>query len=426
MRRSAVLDGSTRRPAVVVEPGASAPSVLRQLRWRRARGLVIVNGGTRELPEREASALAQVLREGVTSVAAEEGLDLLTGATDAGVFRVLGMAIEAQQVRRRVVGVAPAHLVAWTRDRDAPSPDLVALEPHHTDFVLVDGVRWGDETQVMLALARELDRHQPSVVVLAAGGGVARAELRGHVAAGRPAIVLEGTGGLADQLAEAYREGGSETDPEINEMVHRGRLIVLDVHQDAAGAAVAREIRALLAAGRRRSPITLPAALRRLPSPRWRPPDPQRMLVELDEQVRYPTLARDLSFLNDHLLDAYRSCDTETLRLQRSFYAANLAVIAGSLVATVLGVIQAADIPGRFWYGLVETVLAAALGGGILLSAARGAQRGYYTTRLKAERLRAEYFLFLARHEPYAKDATRDRLLKERVVAIVTAGGPRE
>lgn len=426
MSISVVLDNAKRLPAVMTQPDQSARRVLRQLRWRPARGLVVVNGGTREMSETDTRRLADIFREGVAGVAAEERLDILTGATDAGVFRVLGIAVDAQPTGRRVVGVAPAHLVAWSRDRDGSRSDLVPLEPHHTDFVLVDGARWGDETPLMLALAREVDRHQPTVAVLAGGGSVARAELRGHVADGRPTIVLQGTGALADELASAHRAGGSETDPELNEIVHRGRLVVLNTLRGDAGAALAREIRGLLAAGRRRPRRQRPAVLRRLPSPRWRPPDPDRTLVNLDEQVNYPTLARDLSFLNDHLLDAYRSCDSEALRLQRSFYIANMAAIVGSLAATVLGVIQAADLAGRFWFGLVETVLAAALGGGVLLNAARGAQRGYYTNRLKAERLRSEYFLFLAKHEPYATDSTRDRVLMERVAAIVTTGGPRQ
>jgi len=423
MRTLARAGDSGDRPAVLVGPERPAAAVLSELRWRPARGLVVVNGGTRDLPEPLARRLAGVFRQGILEVAEKERLDLLTGATDSGIFQALGAALAERPVTRRVVGVAPAGLVAWRRGDGGSAGSAVGLEGHHTDFVLVDGARWGDETPVMLGLAGELGRRAPSVAVLASGGAIARAELSGHVRADRPVIVLEGTGGLAAELAAAHRAGGSDTDPELNEAVHRGHLRFIDAGRDDAGEALAGELRAVVAAARRGGRPRRPAVLRRLPALRWRPPDPHRMVVDLEVQRRYPALARDLAFLNDHLMDAFRTCDSEALRLQRVFHLSNLAAITGSLVATILGVAQAAGVAGRLWVGLAETVLAAVLGGGVLLSAARGAQRRYYDNRLKAERLRAEYFLFLARQQPYAADATRDRALAERVAAIATAGG---
>jgi hypothetical protein len=51
--------------------------------------------------------------------------------------------------------------------------------------------------------------------------------------------------------------------------------------------------------------------------------------------------------------------------------------------------------------GIAEALIAGALAGALTYVRGRGAQQEYLTSRLKAERLRAEYFVFLARVAPY-------------------------
>jgi hypothetical protein len=426
MKTLVKLVGGASRTALMVDPTTPPGRVRRQLGLRPGKGLVVVNGGTADLSDAEIRYLKPVL-DGVIGVVAEDGLTLLTGATDAGLFRVLGDVSESHPGRGRMIGVAPSKLVLMNGDQAAPDDERARLEPHHTDFVLVDTARWGGETGVMLGLAREVARHEPSVAVLASGGDISRVELLGHVRDDRPIIVLAGSGRLADDVADAQKAHGSDSDPTLNEIVHRGRLTVVDIRRSDAPAKAAAAVRDLLEQGRSRRGRQWPVLLRRMPKLRWRDADASRQLVPLEEQGRYPALAADFAYLNDHLLDAYRLCDNEALRQQNYFYLANLVAIVGSLAATLLGIVQAAGTPGAFWFGLAETVLAAALGGGLLIATARTAHRGYYTSRLKAERLRSEYFLFLARHAPYAEEATRNPTLVQRVMEIqtITMAGPK-
>jgi hypothetical protein len=89
----------------------------------------------------------------------------------------------------------------------------------------------------------------------------------------------------------------------------------------------------------------------------------------------------------------------------------------------VLGAVQIAGLGVSFWIGFAETLLAGALGGSMVVATSRRAQRGYYTNRLKAERLRSEYFLYLARAGEYQHDATREQALKDRVLAVEHMSG---
>ncbi len=391
----------------------------------RSNGLVVVNGGTEDLPKAVSQHLLEALRDGLVRVAEEDRLTVLTGGTDAGIFQILGEAFEAYGGERRLIGVAPTKLVAWDDSVTDRDNGRVRLEPHHTHFVLIDTASWGGETELLLEIAREIGRHEPSVAVLASGGSIARREVLGHVAQGRSVVVLAGTGRLADDVAQACRAGGSDTDPEINEIVHRGRIRVVDVAPNGGQAErLASEIRhELERTQRRRQHRQRPALIRRFPRLRWTPPDALRQLVDLEDQKRYPALAKDFAFLSDNLLDAFRRCDNEALRLQNSFYLVNVLVLFGSVIATILGVVQAANIGAGFALGLAETVLAAVLGGSIVVATAKSTQRGYYTNRLKAERLRSEYFRYLARHGPYADENSREQAIKDRVLAIETASG---
>ena len=154
------------------------------------RGTVVLNGSTGDLPPDVAARLIPVLgTAGLAGLAAEQGLTVVTGGTDAGIFSILGGALDGAGAT--LIGVAPHGLV----------PSSVPLEPHHTHMVLVDGERWGDETGVLLELVAALCRRAPCVAVVCGGGPVTRTEVAGHLAARRPVIVLEGSGRFADELA---------------------------------------------------------------------------------------------------------------------------------------------------------------------------------------------------------------------------------
>jgi hypothetical protein len=240
--------GTTSR---VVESGADVDggALLARLGLPPPVGALIVNGTTAPLSV-DLDGLDDVLAEGVARVAVADRLTVVTGATDAGIFSLLGAAMVDATVP--LVGVAPRQLVTWPgRVPDGAGPperEREPLERHHSHFVLVDGREWGDETATMLALADALGRLAPTAAVLCGGGAVARNETLGHVRAGRPVFVLAGSGRLADDLAAAVDGARRADDPELAEMVERGDLIVLPL---AGGPdRVAEAIRAVMA-GRR-------------------------------------------------------------------------------------------------------------------------------------------------------------------------------
>jgi hypothetical protein len=170
---------------VIVEARADAggDELLAALGLPAPRATVVLNGTTAECDPAVAGVLAEL-----AAAVKRERLTVVTGGTDAGIFRLFGAAMT--EPTAPLVGVAPRHRAG------------VALEPHHTHFVLVEGDAWGDETPALLALAGALGSLAPSVAVICGGGEGTRAEVAGHRRAGRPILAVAGSGGAADESLE--------------------------------------------------------------------------------------------------------------------------------------------------------------------------------------------------------------------------------
>jgi hypothetical protein len=212
--------GSAR--AVEAVPDADGAALVAALGLPEAVATVVLNGSAGEIDGRLAVRLSAAIgADGLAGLAEREGLTVVTGGTDAGIFSILGRAMADRSAP--LVGVAPRGLVTWPGQ---PGSDRIPLEPHHSHFVLVDGAgAWGDETPALLGLVRALDRTAPSVAVICGGGPVTRREALGHVREGRPLVVVSGTGRMADELTAAI-SGTGPTPGDLGEIVARGHVTV--------------------------------------------------------------------------------------------------------------------------------------------------------------------------------------------------------
>jgi hypothetical protein len=159
-----------------------------------------------------------------------------------------------------------------------------------------------------------------------------------------------------------------------------------------------------------------PRLFNRFPILRWREKEDEQ-IVPHDEQEKYPTLAKDFQYLARELLPHFQELDNEALRAQNQFRLQQVILIFGSMLAAVVGAIQA-TFPAFRMLGVVGAALAAGVGAVAWRARALNAQRRYSTMRLKAETLRGEYFLFLGRIGPYGNDSGRLQHLIQRVADI--------
>jgi hypothetical protein len=165
--------------------------------------------------------------------------------------------------------------------------------------------------------------------------------------------------------------------------------------------------------------IRKPSLTRRLPHLRWRQGD-EWPIVSDAQRTKFPEFEAEFGVLDAVLVPAYRRFDGEALEAQNRFRRMQLLLILGGATATILGIIQAALGGGASALGIAEAILA-----GLLASVAVGqsgkAHRHFLDSRLKAERLRSEYFVFLTSSAEYAglTDERRRALLDRTVAEVV-------
>jgi hypothetical protein len=413
----ALSDDSTAR-VVFTSRDAAVDDVVRALAVEVRTGVVVLNGGTVDFPAEIEARLAPLLAEGLARVVAEDGLTAITGATDAGAFALFGAGLADRSAVS--IGVAPAVLVTWP-GRDSAAESAAPLERHHTHFVLTEGDKWGDELSMMTRLSALLAGKRPSVMVLVGGGDGARRELAAHVGAGREVIVLGGSGRLADEVA-AVVAGGAPGHPAVVAAAATGLITVFDVRRGP------EELRALIRSRlqskqrRSRPKFKRPALLKRFPLPWYRPPPPYPFVKD-EDRAAAPLLAAEVTALDEMIAPRFRKLDVESLRAQHLFRFGIVVLIVGSAAATALGSVQAALGGGQLGIGVAEGIVGAVVAGVLVYVRGRRFQQTYFTKRVVAERLKSQYYLFLARSGTYAvdDDKTRAQLL-ERTLNRIESG----
>ncbi len=162
-----------------------------------------------------------------------------------------------------------------------------------------------------------------------------------------------------------------------------------------------------------------PALVERFPKPFWWRPDPNEPwggdwpVLPPDADDRWPELVPDFQIWRDQLERPFRRLDHEAQLLQHQFWRQQVTLIAGGLLVTAFGAYQAASGGGNKAVAAAQAVLAGLLTGLAALVRARRAQQGYLTARLKAERIKSEFFLFLGRVGAYEGDDREERLRQQ-------------
>jgi hypothetical protein len=211
------------------QPGESSAALLSRLDLAPTKVVIVVLGDLADAADTVEQRVLQLLSRGVMRVAgALTGL-VVDGGADPRLAALVGRAAAQNRSGVSVLGVSPAARVAFPGPPNGlDAHGRVPLEPHHSHIVLTPGTSWGAEIPTLVDLVMELARSMPVVVVLAGGGAEARAALAQCAQQGWPVIAIEGSGGLADELARAGPErSGAIDDPVLAEIAADVQLRVL-------------------------------------------------------------------------------------------------------------------------------------------------------------------------------------------------------
>ncbi len=172
------------------------------------RPVLVLVGGAGGMTRDHLAAMAHVMDRIIPALDGW-GAAIVDGGTDSGVMRVAGRAHDAARARFPLVGVAAEGTVILPGTPAAP--DAAALEPHHTQVVLVPGNAWGDESPWLCRVGTAIADGQPSLTLVANGGEITYDDIDHSLQSDRPVIILAGTGRAADTIAGAAH--GHATDP---------------------------------------------------------------------------------------------------------------------------------------------------------------------------------------------------------------------
>lgn len=195
--------------------------------------LVVIGGASLMTPE-SLDRLQTVFNQVLAPLAQALNLTVLDGGTDAGVIHMMGQARHHVGGDFRLIGVVPQGKARLPHDpAPATEDDRHDLEPNHTNFFLIPGEDWGSESPWLADFASQVAVNQPSLTLLINGGKVALTDLQANLATGRPALVLAGSGRLADTIALALGDIPSTDDPRMQELIATyqpsGQLAVMDL-----------------------------------------------------------------------------------------------------------------------------------------------------------------------------------------------------
>ncbi|HEY2998000.1 MAG TPA: DUF4231 domain-containing protein [Acidimicrobiales bacterium] len=393
---------------------------------------VLVVAGTTATIEPDIAVRLLPTLKAVVALAAEHGIALVTGGTDVGVFHLLSLALSSSPGARPplVVGVAPDALVA---DPGAePGPDQSRADPQLDALVRVDGKAWGDEVVALSRLVADIAGGQPSGLLLVGGGDVSRADLAEHLARGRPVVVLEGTGRLADALGDGRLPAGDEGDERIGAngdgdappladlpaLLAAGdvRVVAVDDRQ-----AVTAHLTRALVRGHRRPLRDRMAVLALMPRVRYRPLPPTPPLTSAQARD-FPLLLPRVAEAEREIYPAFARFEVAARREQNRHRWFSVLAILGALLTTAFGATQV-WLQSVAWPGVVVATLGAATSVLTTLARRQGTLDTFLDARTRAERLRALYFAHL-RRPPAADGAAADAELVElgRQVAALASG----
>ncbi|HTG17560.1 MAG TPA: DUF4231 domain-containing protein, partial [Blastocatellia bacterium] len=233
--QSITFENNRKARAVFPTAGDKAEDIVDALALVDHKAVLLIIGGADNLDDALKPKLTQLFARGIARAAMGVNAVVIDGGTKAGVMEIMGQGVADRGFNSQLIGVAPLGLVNYPGSKGSGE---TPLDPNHSHFVLVDGDAWGDETGRLFDLAVALTNKKPTnkkltnkklpvIALLTAGGDTTKKEALLAVRQNIPLIVVEGSGGMADEIATAWKATPSlPDDPIMAEIIADGRIEV--------------------------------------------------------------------------------------------------------------------------------------------------------------------------------------------------------
>lgn len=202
---------------------ATGKEMVNALDLKPPKTIILIFGGAANSIDTSSNPDLEQLLSSVVQLAADTDALIIDGGTESGIMEMISQKADELKKKPPLLGIAPVGKVRYPGSEDDPSPDAkVPLDSNHSHFLLIEGNRWGDETEKLFEVARTLDNGIPIVALLVGGGEISKKEILLCVDHGWPIIVIENSGYLADEIASYKNKQNSSnmiTDVSLKKIV---------------------------------------------------------------------------------------------------------------------------------------------------------------------------------------------------------------
>ncbi len=178
--------------AVNIADDKDIPQALIDLQIPHPKPVIVLVGGASGIGWLDKFPMRKAIRV-IAKLAEETGSVVVDGGTQAGIMQEIGRQRRQNKFTFPLIGVVFDSLLM----QEEPGS---ILDPNHTQFFLIPGNDWGDESAWISKMGTAIAGDQKSITVLVNGGNISRSDVQYSLLENRPTFVMRGTGRMADEI----------------------------------------------------------------------------------------------------------------------------------------------------------------------------------------------------------------------------------
>jgi hypothetical protein len=178
--------------AVNITDDKDIPQALIDLQIPHPKPVIVLVGGASGIGWLDKFPMRKAIRV-IAKLAEETGSVVVDGGTQAGIMQEIGRQRKQNKFTFPLIGVVFDSLLM----QEEPGS---ILDPNHTQFFLIPGNDWGDESAWISKMGTAIAGDQKSITVLVNGGNISRSDVQYSLLENRPTFVMRGTGRMADEI----------------------------------------------------------------------------------------------------------------------------------------------------------------------------------------------------------------------------------
>ncbi len=159
--------------------------------------VIVLIGGAGKIGWLDTFAMRKAIRI-VAKLADKTGAVVVDGGTQAGIMMEMGKQRKQNKFSFPLIGIVFDSLLMQEDPKSI-------LDANHTNFMLIPGNNWGDESSWIAKIATVIAEGEKSITILINGGEISEHDVQYSIMENRPVFIMRGTGRLANEITLTHK-----------------------------------------------------------------------------------------------------------------------------------------------------------------------------------------------------------------------------